>query len=473
VVVAIDSKLRTITSFLKSKGNLSLFFCFSVLALDSLFLIGNFFTHGVFFNELFYLITEDSGFDFYVFLSESTTGRQTYLEGNPSFNPPLLRLLMKLIYRSFPVELQQMYAGSSIYNAPVDIRTNAFAQMSFILIVVFVLTSMCLLLFSLKKGSVFERAFFSLISTFCIGIVFAIERGNVVIVAALFLLIFCIAHESPNKILRELSYVSLAVACGLKIYPIVFIALLVRSRNCGYAGIVRTICYSVFFLFGPMLYYGGYDGIVSFLESVFSQTSFEQTTGVQSEAGVRAGTLNMSSIMVTWLRFFGLSIECASDIVRKSSIFIYIICVIGIILACFFMEKWQKISMLVLVMILGAGISHTYVLTYMPIAVLYFLDCRHSRNRFAIFYFLLFIGLIAIIPIPNLWYIESLRVTGERFTTMNLFHQILILTMFLLLFYEGSRQAVIYIKDKLGNMGVIKSTFFHILSNSEPTKPPA
>lgn len=60
----------------------------------------------------------------------------------------------------------------------------------------------------------------SVIGTY--SILFAVERGNIIILAFVFLMYFVAFFESENKVLKEMALLSLAVSAGLKLYPAEF-----------------------------------------------------------------------------------------------------------------------------------------------------------------------------------------------------------------------------------------------------------
>lgn len=81
---------------------------------------------------------------------------------------------------------------------------------------------------------------------------FAVERGNLVLYAMVFLMIGLALRNSPNKILRELSLVFIAVSAGLKLYPALFGFLWIAEKRYREAG--RLVLYGLAFFFVPFLF---------------------------------------------------------------------------------------------------------------------------------------------------------------------------------------------------------------------------
>ena len=96
---------------------------------------------------------------------------------------------------------------------------------------------------------------------------YAIARGNVVTIALLLSGVFVFGHQSDRRLTRELSYLCLALAGAIKIYPLVFGALLLERRD--WQGVAKTALYTAVLMLLPFAVYGGVPAAIAFLQNLF------------------------------------------------------------------------------------------------------------------------------------------------------------------------------------------------------------
>ena len=93
---------------------------------------------------------------------------------------------------------------------------------------------------------------------------FEYDRGNYVLLALPFTIAFFLWYNAKKKWAREIAYLCLAIAVGIKIYPAAFALILLKEKR--FAGFVRTAAYSVVALVLPFAFFdGGFDNIEAFL----------------------------------------------------------------------------------------------------------------------------------------------------------------------------------------------------------------
>ena len=61
--------------------------------------------------------------------------------------------------------------------------------------------------------------------------VYAIMRGNTIYFALIFVLLFLLYYDSDKPVLREIAYISLAIAGAIKIYPLFFGVFLLKKKR--------------------------------------------------------------------------------------------------------------------------------------------------------------------------------------------------------------------------------------------------
>lgn len=96
---------------------------------------------------------------------------------------------------------------------------------------------------------------------------YAFARGNVITLALILSGVFVFGHGSDKRLTREVSYACLALAGAIKIYPLVFGALLLVERD--WRGVVKTAIYTAALMLLPFAIYGGMPAAIAFLQNLF------------------------------------------------------------------------------------------------------------------------------------------------------------------------------------------------------------
>lgn len=109
---------------------------------------------------------------------------------------------------------------------------------------------------------------FLLIFSFLIStpFIFFFERGNSVILAVFAVAVFMFNYETDNKVCRELSLISLAFASALKMFPFLFVILLIFKKR--YKDICKVFAYSfILTLIAFLCLKGGFANIQLFIHN--------------------------------------------------------------------------------------------------------------------------------------------------------------------------------------------------------------
>lgn len=96
----------------------------------------------------------------------------------------------------------------------------------------------------------------------------SIERGNVVNMTAFFVMAFLFMYRSDRRVLRELSYICLAIAAGLRIYPAIFGILLISGRD--WTGVAKSMVYGIAAVILPTFALGGISVLPEFIHQVIA-----------------------------------------------------------------------------------------------------------------------------------------------------------------------------------------------------------
>jgi len=124
--------------------------------------------------------------------------------------------------------------------------------------VIYVLGCFAVIYFSLRKvtGLSNLNAFFLCAALLFSNVfIYCIARGSNVLLTFAFVALFIRFKDSENKVLRELGYISLAVAGVMKVYPLLFGVYLLRDKR--YFACIRVAIYSAILFVVPFLFIDG------------------------------------------------------------------------------------------------------------------------------------------------------------------------------------------------------------------------
>ena len=215
-----------------------------ILFFEILYFFICFISHGQYFNSVFHPDPNDTFADFFKPMYDWW--------GNPYENPtlavnyPALAVLFFQGIRHFATA--QVTSGLAY-------RSLSSAWIPFIIYNIF-----CFLIFTisvfhtlkkLKETDIFLVLSVCLLSAFFL---YSIERGNIALLAFALSSFFCCFYENKSRVVKEIAYISLAIAAGLKIYPAIFGFLLVRKGR--WKDAWRLAGYGIAFFLLPFLYYG-------------------------------------------------------------------------------------------------------------------------------------------------------------------------------------------------------------------------
>ncbi len=271
-----------------------------VLFLNVLRSHGNCISHFLFYDEI------DGGMDFFNSI--------IYLKGNSPYSifntlyPPLANALFFIVYHCIPEYISDCWPlrfeeTVEMRQTAMDLRTYQSPLFLFVLFIVFSTLFMCLLckyIFSEQRAMAM-----SLTSLLSFGFLTAFDRGNIVVLSFFCTVIFVIGHDSTSQIKRELSYISLAIAAGLKIYPAIYGLLLIREKK--WKDALRTAVYGVLSVILPCFLFDEKLGALK----IWINVLLEGTAGLSDVPWIGNGMTNMVQRLNLYLiQGFG---TCLSD----------------------------------------------------------------------------------------------------------------------------------------------------------------
>ena len=261
----------------KEKTHISLPLIFSVLTFLSLFIsfCVVLFSHGEQWPNYVFSKGEDTGMDFFNSIVCAST-RDPYGTYGTLY-PPLANLFFygisvlvpRNIRRSWPYNFSDVVA---LRFTKYDLRIRKTMLYIFVLVVII----MVFMLFWSNYLVLKKNKYGVLISTatiFTYGPLYALERGNVVVMVSALTCLYLYLYKNENRFLKEISLLSLSFAIGFKMYPAVFSVLLLSDKD--YWGFIRVVIYSLIGFFAPLTLFGGLSSVLIFWNKVLGFLSFD------------------------------------------------------------------------------------------------------------------------------------------------------------------------------------------------------
>lgn len=331
--------------------------------------------------------------------------------------PPLANLFFYAIYAvvagGYPQETaQSFYESICIRGTEADLRLYQAPLLVFLMFLIACVSVMIFLLLErIKDGDYFAASLFSWGLVFSYGILQCVERGNVLLLAFVFLLCFLLHYDSPNPIVREIATICLSLSFGLKLYPALFGLLLLRDKRYGQA--VRAGVYGIGTMVFPLFFFEeGLGGIKLWINTMVSFNGNNDLP--EAGTGMKAILYSLQKWMQNSFGFY-----ISDRYFFLVSIIVFFALVVSALVV---KKKWSAILAISLAIILVQSMGeYIYCLLVLP---LYFLSVEEkclSKHNWAPFVCLLLLN--CHLPI-----IYSYKVSYPRATVAHLL--MIILTIY-------------------------------------------
>lgn len=357
-------------------------FCFSAL---TLYLTYSAIVGSGFYRFSLFKLCDDTFMDFYNSVRDAhMLDIRCYTERHVIY-PPLANLFYAFISRFMTENFVVQDDFHSLYWTRNLSNIFTFAFMTSVIIAV-----IAILINNKTDGSSSRKFVFAILSIISWPFAYMVERGNILILAYLFLLIYVFYYDSENKVKRELALISLALSAGLKLYPAVFGILLLLDKR--YKDAVRTVIYGILSVMLPMfLFYDGINGLRAWISNI------RRFTGMVSDSIYFPGSTTCKSGFYMIQRIFTsseLGIEGAGD-----KILTYFPLLIAIAAVLILPKKWQKLLGLVFFAITVPGGGGSYSMVFLTIPLIFMMKDKKLRV-FDYLYALIITFQHMIFPIP-------------------------------------------------------------------------
>ncbi len=251
------------------------------------------------------------------------------------------------------------YDGELLYTGEVQ----SLHSMTIVIGVFFIAMLMVILAVQIYNmaGTVTWKKWLITIMIMASGIMmFTYERGNLILLALIGVLMFLAGYDSENRWLRELGYIGLAVAGALKGYPAILGLLLVYRRE--WKNLIRLVVYGILMAFVPfLLLKGGFSNIPIWLENLHMNSEMY----IFSE-NPKLGYLYFISYLPD------ASYEDKMAVYQVCSPIITVLGLYAVISSVFQKKAWIRICTLLTYIIIYPKNSGLYCLIYLvPVILLY------------------------------------------------------------------------------------------------------
>ena len=366
---------------------------FIIISLFSIviFFVYCFFSQGCNLNIFFFHDKIDTGMDFFnsmIYLK----GRHPYTQYTTIY-PPLANLFFWILTHLVPRDEKALwpdtFEGSvAIRTSYIDLRVHQSTLLIFILFIC-ILSITFIIVMSLYFNNAYYGFLCGVVLTFSYGWIFALERGNIITLSLIFLLVFLKFYKSDNPKIKELALIALAISAGFKIYPALFGILLLYEKNI--KDIVKAIIYGIIFFFSPLFLFDGLAGIKYFVAALtdfankdtpLASVSRYNISGIVKSICIQFGTL--FEFDVSWVIYYDFK-------------FITIFVIISIVIGLFVIKQNWKRILLIGILLIMAQASLAYTLIFLiPAFVFFVLEEKISSKTRGYFILLTLI----FIPIP-------------------------------------------------------------------------
>lgn len=280
--------------------------------------------------------------------------------------PPLQYLISYFLSKS-------IYNQQHFYDIHYDTLSNSNmyietkTAMLYLLFIAVSIISLFECIKTYKNGSKYIKTLTAFAVTLSYPIIFIMERGNSILAVFVFVLFYLCFYNNDNKILRELSFISLALAAAFKLTPALLGIFLVMEKRWKEA--FRTIIYGiVLFLFPFLFFKGGFNNIPLFFRNLSLQLN-----AYSIEDGC--------TIKGYFIYYFpDLFDNYTSTVKTICSIATVLICILFLLAAFITKRKCDRLLYICLVLIILPSHSGTYCIVYIIPALLALLNEENKKS---------------------------------------------------------------------------------------------
>lgn len=251
-----------------------------------------------------------------------------------------------------------------------------------------------------RNGFAFRHVNILFASFFLCGpMLYGFFRGNYLFLSLVLSAFFFVYYKDSRPYMREFSYVALAMAVGIKLYPAVFALILIRDKR--WKDFLRTALYCVVLVVLPFFFFeGGFiANVKSFITnlSVFTNQPYKFFSGMDVYTNFYSyGVSAANFVRVIYCAASGVSVmECPEYINILALLFNLAFMALIVFSAMITPSRWKHVVAMVLVQSLFPDPSYVYSLVFMFIPIVMFIVDKNKKRGADVGYIILFIILMS------------------------------------------------------------------------------
>jgi len=325
--------------------------------------------------------------------------------------PPLCVLIFRILSKLIDPQLV-----STIFTKRKMLQADQICMMIYILFALICIMSLMRLIESyanIKSHGKMktQAAIISFAMIISYPVMFCLERGNILILSVIFAMFFIFFKDSEYPVIKELSYIALALSAGIKLYPAIFGLSLIIEKKYKDAG--RLMLYGIIVVVFPIVFFldefrvnpaSVSFGVFPLLNAGSSVMADAETTSAFEK--LIKNLLNFAVNKKSSLNFSSVSVQNFVFMAKGSTTVAKIVCLITEVIAlfCAFKVKreWQRVFLLAYLMLNIPSASNSYALSFLliPFTIFLFAPQKYRVKDW------IYLGCFALLltPLPTLWF---------------------------------------------------------------------
>ncbi len=288
------------------------------------------------------------------------------------------------------------YSGLPLTIIELNTKLLPTPQFWIALILFFLVCTVCTVLLVSKKYSIHGTQLFKIAAIIISAapFVYIVLRGNVTYFALIFTMLFLLLKDSKYAVLRELSYVCLAIAGCLKLYPLFFGVFLLKDKK-WFASFRVAIYFSIIFFASFFLFKTDLLNLSEFTENLGGFMSNEKRL-------LGWNNLSISALVFKIIYIFVPTLSPSSVLFTVFNVIVLaIVFLSGTVAAITTKNDLARLLICACIVILIPSISYFYVIVFTVLPLLeYIKNCDSiptGRSKLYLFSFIfLYITVFAI-----------------------------------------------------------------------------
>ncbi|MGM9684441.1 MAG: glycosyltransferase family 87 protein [Eubacteriales bacterium] len=255
------------------------------------------------FSDLFFLRFQDLFMDYFNSVRDASQGAGVYTERHVIY-PPLANLLFLICAR---------FGASGFNYSEWESRKSWINYPSSIFLFFLIAVACCILIFAVFSSALKRRRavsmLFAFFAVFNVPVLYMLERGNILVLCYITLAVFAFTYNSERKVVRELGLICLAFATAIKIYPGMFMWILLADKR--FREFARCMVYTLVMTIIPSFFFGGPKCLIDIIRNVtsFSSSSASAVSVISRYLHIPSSALTLAAYL--WFLVCGLCFAAA------------------------------------------------------------------------------------------------------------------------------------------------------------------